>query len=240
MLSSPCRNRLIRFSVRMLAGAAGLLAALLHGEVSAGQPVRLMTVGDSITAGADFFTSYRPLLDEKLRAAGYAVKFVGTQSSSSPTGPLFHEGYGGKNTEVLADIVPEHFRTNPADIVLLHSGHNHSVEEKPVPGIVAATERLITAFRTINPRVTILLAQVIPAGKLPKYSYIPNLNTALAQLASQLDRPGQRVICVDQATGFDWRTDTVADHVHPNAQGAQKIANVWFKALQPLLTPPER
>lgn len=235
MIPSPRRTPLVRLSVRLLAGMAGLLAGLLHGGISAGPPVRLMAVGDSITAGADFFPSYRPLLSEKLHAAGYAVKFVGTQASPSPAGPLLHEGYGGKNTEVLADTVPEHFRAHPADIVLLHSGHNHSVEEKPVPGIVAATERLITAFRAINPRVTVLLAQVIPAGKLPKYSYIPELNTALAALAVQLDRPDQRVICVDQATGFDWRTDTVADHVHPNAQGAEKIAERWFAALQPLL-----
>lgn len=200
--------------------------------------MRLMAVGDSITAGADFFSSYRYPLREKLAAAGYVVEFVGTQVGAARDGPLAHEGYGGKSTEFLAETVPAHFRQHPADIVLLHSGHNHSAEEQPVAGIVAATERLIAAFRAANPRVTVLLAQVIPAGKLPKYSYLPALNQELAALAKRLDGPEQRVVLVDQATGFDWTTDTVADKVHPNARGAEKMAETWFHALREVLPAP--
>lgn len=219
---------------------AGLLALATAALPAAERPVRIMAVGDSITAGADFFPSYRYALWEKLFAAGHVVEFTGTQRSETRVGPLAHEGYGGRNTEQLAALVPGHFAADPADIVLLHSGHNHTVEEQPVPGIVAATESLITAFRAANPRVTVLLAQVIPAGKLPKYDYIPDLNAALARLAARLDRPDQRVVPVDQATGFDWRTDTVADKVHPNAAGAEKIASAWFEALTRILAPPAR
>jgi acetyl esterase/lipase len=203
-------------------------------------PVRIMAVGDSITEGADFFSNYRFPLWEKLFAAGYVVEFVGTRTSSSRVGPLAHEGYGGKNTEQLAAMVPKHFAARPADIVLLHSGHNHTVEEQPVPGIVAATERLIQAFRTVNPNVTVLLAQVIPAGKLPKYSYLPELNQKLAGLAARLDSPAQRVVLVDHAAAFNWETDTVTDKVHPNAIGAGKMAGAWFAALETVLPPPAR
>ncbi len=199
-----------------------------------------MAVGDSITAGADFFSNYRFSLWEKLFAAGYVVEFVGTQTSPSRVGPLAHEGYGGQNTEQLAAKVPAHFAANPADIVLLHSGHNHFVEEQPIPGIVAATEQLIAAFRATHPRVTVLLAQVIPAGKLPKYAYLPDLNRALADLAARLDSPAQRVVLVDHASGFDWETDTVADKVHPNPAGAEKMAAAWFAALKTVLPPPAR
>jgi lysophospholipase L1-like esterase len=218
-----------------------LLLVLLCGRVVAAEtvaPLRLMAVGDSITEGGNTFSCYREPLRAQLAAAGHRVTFVGTRTTPSPAGPLAHEGYGGKNTEYLAATVPAHFRQHPADIVLLHSGHNHTVEENPVPGIVAATEQLIAAFRATNPRVTVLLAQVIPAGKLPKYSYLPALNAALAQLAARLDTPAQRVIPVDQAAGFDWRTDTVADHVHPNERGAAKMAATWFAALQKILPPP--
>lgn len=224
----------------LLLAAAGVPVGRAGEAAVPSRPVRVMAVGDSITAGADFFTCYRFALWEKLFAAGYVVEFVGTQQSETRIGPLAHEGYGGKNTEFLARTVPEHFRVHPADIVLLHSGHNHTVEEHPVPGILAATEQLITALRTVNPRVTVLLAQVIPAGKLPKYAYLPDLNTELARLAARLDQPQQRVVLVDQADGFDWATDTVEDKVHPNARGAEKMARVWFETLQKLLPPPPR
>ncbi len=226
-------------SLALVATTLAAAAPVANRRALTRSPVeRIMAVGDSITEGADFFTCYRPLLRDRLLAAGYAVEFVGTRSSQTPSGPLAHEGYGGKDTQYLAQIVPAHFRAHPADIVLLHSGHNHTVEEKPVPGIVAATEQLIAAFRAVHPHVTVLLAQVIPAGKLPKYSYIPDLNAALAQLAARLDAPTQRVIIVDQATGFDWHTDAVADHVHPNAAGAEKMAARWLAALTKVLPPP--
>lgn len=218
-----------RFLRRGLAWWAALLAAgVLAAADPALAPVRIMPVGDSITEGGATFSNYRPLLAEKLRAAGIAFEFVGTRGTAG----LRHEGYGGKNVEFLATQVPAHFAANPADIVLLHAGHNHFVDEQPIPGILAATERLITAFRTANPGVVVLLARVIPAGKLPKYSYIPELNTALDRLAAQLHTPAQPVISVDQAAAFDWRSDTIADLVHPNATGAAKMAAQWFDALQ--------
>jgi len=200
----------------------------------ASAPVRIMSVGDSITEGGSSFSNYRPLLAEILRAAGVAFEFVGTRG----TADLRHEGYGGKNVEFLAAQVPAHFATNPADIVLLHAGHNHFAEEKPIPGMLTATERLITACRATNPKVIILLAQVIPAGKLPKYSYIPELNATLARLAAKLHTPAQPVIIVDQAAGFDWHTDTIADLVHPNSAGAAKMAQRWFESLKTLPFPP--
>lgn len=230
----PSRPRL---SIALLLAVLHTVALAADMVTTTARPIRIMPVGDSITAGADFFTSYRLPLAEKLATAGYLVEFVGTRTSDSPVGPLAHESYGGKNTEYLASIVPEHFAAHPADIVLLHSGHNHTVEEGPVPRIVAATERLIAGFRAANPAVTVLLAQVIPAGKLPKYAYLPELNRALADLATRLDTPSQRVVLVDHASGFDWETDTVADKVHPNARGAEKMAAVWFAALKTILPP---
>jgi lysophospholipase L1-like esterase len=214
------------------------LLAIPMGSLPAedvGKVVRIMPVGDSITEGGKTFSTYRYPLLKKLTDAGFKVEFVGSRQSDSPSGALRHEGYSGKNAEFLATIIGKSFRDHPADIVLLHSGHNHFIEEKPVDGIVAATESMIKTVREINPRVTVLVAEAITSGKLPKYSYIPALNEALRKMAARLDTPQQRVIAVNQADGFDWKTDTVDDKVHPNERGAEKMAARWFDALKPLL-----
>jgi lysophospholipase L1-like esterase len=205
-----------------------LLACL---AVARAEPVKILPLGDSITEGSNQI-SYRPALAKLLKDAGYDVTFVGPKEA--PAG-LRHGGYGGKNAEQIAELYAGFHATTPADIVLIHAGHNHFAEEKPVPGILRATESMIASARQANPKVIILLAQVITSGKLPKYSYLTELNQQLAKLATKLHRPEQRVILVDQATGFDWKTDAVADLVHPNAQGAAKMAGQWFEALQPLL-----
>ncbi|HEX8911930.1 MAG TPA: GDSL-type esterase/lipase family protein [Humisphaera sp.] len=198
-----------------------------------------MPVGDSITEGGKTFHVYRPALARKLKAAGYAVEFVGSKTTASPDGPLAHEGYGGRNAEFLANRLPAALKEHPADVLLIHSGHNHTAEEKPVEKIVAATEAMVAAFRASNPKGTVLLAQVITSGKLPKYAYIPELNVALAKLAARLDKPDQRVVLVNMADGWDPATDAVADKVHPNEAGAAKMADKWFAALATVLEKPK-
>ncbi len=217
-----------------------VLAASLHAadETQPQRVYRIMPVGDSITAGGSTFSVYRYPLWEKLHAAGYLMEYVGSQKSESRVGTIEHEGYGGKNIEFLAETVPAHFAKQPADIVLIHAGHNHDVQEKPIPGIVAATESLIASFRKTNPKVIVLLAQVVTSGKLPKYSYIPELNRELEKLAARLNNPTQPVVLVGQASGFDWTKDTIADKVHPNALGADKMAGRWLEALTKLMEKP--
>jgi acyl-CoA thioesterase I len=189
-------------------------------------PPTILCLGDSITAGGGGFSCYRPLLAAKLTNK---AEFVGTQVTATPTGPLYHDGYGGRTVEFLAGNIERLYTANPADIILLHAGHNHFAEGKPIPGIIAATRQIIETTRRINPQVKILLAQVIPSGKLPKYEYIPELNRELAKLA------GPGVILVNQAAGFECTADTVADLVHPNKQGAEKMADRWYEAILPLL-----
>ncbi len=216
-----------------------LVSCLVAATASAGQPVyRIMPVGDSITAGGQTFSNYRYPLWEKLFSAGYGIEFVGSQASDSPLGPLRHESYGGKNAEFLAGVLKDYFRTNSADILLIHAGHNHTNTEAPLRGIVAATESMVQTARRANPRVVVLVAQVIPSGKLPKYEYIPALNADLRKLAARLNTPMSPVLAVNMADGFDWHTDTVADHVHPNAQGAEKMASKWFAALTNVMAAP--
>jgi lysophospholipase L1-like esterase len=216
------------------------MASLAAADAAEARTIRIMPVGDSITEGGKTFSTYRYPLLKKLTDAGFNVEFVGSRQSDSPAGVLKHEGYGGKNAEFLATVMGKNFKENPADIVLIHSGHNHFIEEKPVDGIVAATESMIKTVRAINPRVTVLVAEVITSGKLPKYSYIPQLNEALRKLAARLDTPQQRVIAVNQADGFDWMTDTIGDKVHPNERGAEKMATRWLEALKPLMEKPAK
>lgn len=219
--------------------APGMIQAVLHRlflllacfAVARAEPVRILPLGDSITEGGGH-KCYRSALARKIRDAGLDAVFVGPKEA--PAG-LRHGGYGGKSAEQIAELYAGFHAATPADMVLIHAGHNHFAEEKPVPGILRATGSMIATARKANPKATVLLAQVITSGKLPKYSYLPELNRQLADLAKRLDRPQQRVILVDQATGFDWKTDAVADLVHPNDQGAEKMAERWFQALKPLL-----
>ena len=207
------------------------LVSMISISVLAAEPATILALGDSITQGGKTFVCYRQVLIPDLAKKGVSFKFIGPRKDASSA----HAGYSGKNTHYLATISTKIYRQYPADIVMIHSGHNSFSKDKPVAGIIKDTKAIIENMRKINPKVTILLAQVIPAGKLPKYSYIPELNKELEALSKRLTEERSKIILVNQAEGFDWKTDTVDDKVHPNASGAKKMAAKWMTVLLPLL-----
>ena len=83
-----------------------------------------------ITACSGDFGCYRVALAAKLAQSEFRVRFVGTREDESPLGALRHDGYGGRTAEFLGENMEHIYTANPADVILLHSGHNHSVEEQ--------------------------------------------------------------------------------------------------------------
>ena len=209
----------------------GAVCAAGVSRATAAEPPTILTIGDSITEGAGHFTCYRQILVPALQEKGIDVRFIGPKRDAASA----HAGFSGKNTHFLREWTEQNYQHFPADVVLIHSGHNSFSRDKPVPGIVRDTEAMIRHLRSVNRAVVILLAQVILAGKLPKYDYIPELNRELAKLAQRLNDEGLPITLVNQANGFDWKTDTVQDKVHPNAAGAKKMADKWLAALLPIL-----
>ncbi len=211
----------------------------VKGETDTVQPrYTILGLGDSITEGGNDFSSYIYPLWEKLFAGGYMVDFIGPKTLHCRIGELPHAGYSGRTIEYLDAQMDSIYQAHPADIVLIHAGHNHFVEENPIKGMIASYESVIRKIKVINPDAIILMAQVIESGKLPKYSYIPSLNEEIARMVKKMNDP--KVILVNQAAGFDWHEHTIADKVHPNAQGAAQMASTWYNALVQVLPTPRQ
>ena len=205
-----------------------LLSLNIHSR-----PVTIMGIGDSITEGGETFCSYMGPLSRLLEAVRLNCLLIGVKNGRSDGVTYRHSGYGGKNTEFIESMIDSIYTACPADIVLLHSGHNHFVEEKPVAGIVNSQLSIIERIHRINPDAVIIVAGVIHSGKLPKYSYIPQLNKKLAEVIHRLN--DSRIVFADINDGFDWREHTIQDKVHPNRTGAYIMACNWLKAIEKCL-----
>jgi acetyl esterase len=197
------------------------------------QKVRIMGIGDSITEGGGTFSSYMGPLKTMINESGLDCEFVGIREGKSCGVSYRHSAFGGKNTEFIDSKIDSIFSVCQADIVLIHSGHNHFIEEKPVDGIVLSHKSIIEKLRKRNPNVKILVAGVIDSGKLPKYSYIRDLNIRLKALVDEY--ADDNIIFVNVGDGFDWRIHTINDKVHPNSVGAYVMASNWYKALNIIL-----
>ena len=115
--------------------ASVMMLLVTLASVGVGEEVTIMAVGDSITQGGKSFHCYREFLIPMLSNGDNDVRFVGPNQDQFSA----HCGHGGKNTQFLNSIIRDVYAKHPADIVLIHSGHNGFNKDKPVPKIIEAT-----------------------------------------------------------------------------------------------------
>jgi lysophospholipase L1-like esterase len=233
----------------LYAAFAALLAAVLGFALarpaqSATAPVKIMPLGDSITAGPG---CWRAILWHDLQTAGYTnIDFVG----SVPDGGCNYgytydgdnEGHGGYAATGIADnnqLPPWLAAANP-DIVLMHLGTNDMWGGTiPVGSVLAAYTKLVGQMRANNPNMKILVAQIIPMnppGCTTCAAEVQSLDQAIPGWAAGLTTSQSPVVVVDQWTGFDDATDTAGDGVHPNDAGFAKMAARWYPPLAQVLS----
>ncbi|HEY7130271.1 MAG TPA: SGNH/GDSL hydrolase family protein [Nitrospira sp.] len=202
--------------------------------------VKIMPLGDSITESTKGRHSYRYYLWHMLLEHGYHVDFVGSQygvGNGPPADPDFdmnHEGHSGwRADEILNQIQAWATATSP-DVVLLHIGTNDVCQNQSVGSTVSDIGGIIDVLRTVNPRIRVLVAQLINSSECPPSV----LNAKLPALISDKDQAKSPIGLVDQYTGFDPATMTY-DGIHPNDIGDSRMANRWFEKLAPMLELPD-
>ncbi|MFJ6673391.1 cellulose binding domain-containing protein [Actinosynnema sp. NPDC091369] len=207
---------------------------------AAAGPVRIMPLGDSITAGPGCWRAY---LWDRLRRTGHTdIDAVGTQQGGGCSVPfdVDHEGHGGYSAIGIAEQgqLPPWLAAARPDVVLMHLGTNDMWGNfRPVDSVIAAYSVLVDQMRAHNPDVEILVAKIIPMA-CPECTHVVALNNAIPGWAAARTTARSPITVVDQWTGFDTATDT-GDGVHPNDAGFRKMADRWYPALTAALgTPP--
>lgn len=233
---------------KLCALAAALVLALMVAQPSsAAAPVRIMTLGDSITAAPG---CWRAHLWNRLQSTGYAnIDMVGTQAGDGCGVPYDgdHEGHSGFTATGIADQnqLPGWLAATNPHIVLMHLGTNDLWGGTiSTNAILAAYTKLVGQMRANNPDVKVIVAQIIPmepANCTGCAQRVVALNDAIPGWAAGLSTSRSPVTVVDQWTGFSAATDTF-DGVHPVDSGFRKMADRWYPALTAAIggtTPPD-
>jgi lysophospholipase L1-like esterase len=201
-------------------------------------PVNIMPLGNSITqgAGSSDETGYRRPLYLLLTGAGFNVDFVGTQTRGIPDDfDRNHEGHSGWHANQIRDSVYTWLVKNPSDIVLLHIGTNDisggDEGVKEVEEILTNIDRYEFDYRK---DVTVILARIILRTD-DKYSKAIAFNNSVEGMTLKRIADGDDIILVDMENALMYSGD-MADLLHPNDAGYEKIAEVWFKAIIKLLS----
>ena len=214
-----------------------------------------MPLGDSITDGVESYNDttldlpkvaervgYRKALFERLGQEGYAVDFVGTQSSGSGASLADpqHEGHPGAQQDDLATGIVGWLNVSKPDVVMLHIGTNDVLASTSA----ALTSTLLSNVNTwtgtlTNPPVRLLLAKIInqKSGTPKVAEFNNNLESMYNSTWTDSSSRSRFVVrLVDMNTKLNLTTDMsdfAADTsgLHPSKEGFGKMANAWFDYL---------
>jgi lysophospholipase L1-like esterase len=235
--------------VALAAALTASVAVAVASPALAATPVRIMPLGDSITAGPG---CWRAKLWHRLQTAGYTnIDFVGTQSDGGGCNPGYsydfdHEGHGGFAATGIANNnqLPPWLAAARPDIVIMHLGTNDMWGGFiPLSDKLTAFTKLVGQMRAQNPAMKIVVAKIIPMAASACATCpadVIALNNAIPGWAAGLTTAQSPITVADLWTGFDAVADTV-DGVHPNDGGFQKMSDRWYPALTQVLgatTPP--
>lgn len=221
---------------RWLAAAVALLlaAVAIHagvGGVESNGGVRVMPLGDSITEGMTVPGGYRIGLWERFVADRYTVDFVGSQSNGpAGLGDHDHEGHSGWRIDQIDANIVTWLRDTTPHTVLLHIGTNDIAQNFDLPDAPNRLSALIDHITATVPGVEVFVATIIPLGSPSLEADVRAYDAAIPAIVRSKVDAGQHVHLVDMHSALT--TADLADGVHPNALGYDKMAAVWFDALQ--------
>ncbi|WP_436764268.1 ricin-type beta-trefoil lectin domain protein [Streptosporangium sp. V21-05] len=209
--------------------ATGLtVATAAPAQAESNGGVRVMPLGDSITDGFNVSGGYRVGLWQRMVSGQYTVDFVGSGfNGPASLGDHDHEGHSGWRIHDLDANIVGWLRNSAPRTILLHIGTNDMGQNYDVAGAPGRLSALIDKIRANAPVVELFVAQIVPAGDPSLEARIRTFNAALPGIVAQ---KGPMTHLVDMHSGFT--TADLADGLHPNAGGYDKMAARWFSALQ--------
>jgi len=195
-----------------------------------------MPVGDSITVGingSDPIGGFRDDLAAKLIAEGIIFDFVGDQQDGTGF-DVDHEGHSGWRADQISTNIENWLDIYSPHIVLLHIGTNDISQDESPSNIINEIEDIIDKIYNYDNNIEILCSYLIPRID-SKDNITSELNHLIQDLVYEKQNANYKIYPVDQNWGFksnpDWATDYMIDATHPNNNGYQKIAEVYFDGL---------
>src|SRR3954462_9083268 len=212
----PPRLRLLG----LLFAAVLIISSCLPTPAAAAAPtVRVMPLGDSITAGLGSTTDagYRlPLWNRVAAQARYRIDYVGSLNAGALP-DTDHEGHRGWKIAEIRAQVDGWLATAQPQYVILHIGINDLAWGADPQQAAAQFSELVARICTDKPGVKIIVMGLIPTSA--------GLQTQVAAYNARIRlTPGPRYVDAPALT-----TSEMADGLHPNDAGYQRIGDILYE-----------
>ncbi|HEX6368263.1 MAG TPA: arylesterase [Longimicrobium sp.] len=183
----------------------------------------VMFLGTSLTDGygLEREDAYPALVQQKIDSAGLPWEVV-------------NAGLSGEKSAGALQRVRTWLIKQPFDVLVIETGANDMLTGADLDTMRANIQGIIDTVRAARPTAHIVLAGMLAAPNLGE-SYVRQFNGTYPGLA----RENQLTFIPFILEGVAAQPDlNLADGIHPNEQGHQRVAATVWKTLQPILRAP--
>ncbi|QMV43237.1 fibronectin type III domain-containing protein [Cohnella cholangitidis] len=221
--------------------------------------ITILPLGDSMTVGiyngGVVPGGYRGYLWELMQDKYSNMFYVGSENYNPISDARFnpdHEGHSGYQVSRMNDeLVDDQIAVYAPDYVIVHAGTNNmwdirnTDEEHMKEELLMHMNELLANIRRALPNTYVIVVS-IPGiyedrdnnGAYELLPVIAAYNRNLKELVDSLNSQGHKVGFVDMGTrvSAQYFADPDNDHIHPNAAGYKVMADIWYDALDAVIT----
>ncbi len=206
---------------------------------------KILPLGDSITWGVNYDGGYRVKLFANTITDKKNVTYVGKLSNgpatvSGVTFPKNNEGHSGWTIQQIDDIVTgkatdanysgkKMMVDQAPNIVLLHAGTNDT--SRSPTGMTDRLGTLIDHIVEDGPNVLLVVTTIIPIKQGSYGTVGETFDNAIPAVVQKRIDAGKHVVLVDMFKDFP-SAGLSSDGVHPNQQGYDWMAGIWYDAIK--------
>jgi acyl-CoA thioesterase I len=218
---------------------AGVRAGTVPVQRSAGTApgtVRVMPLGASSTVGkgSPETAGYRGPLQELLARDGVDVDLVGSLSDGPDSVPdRDHEGRSGITLEAMEPRVAGWVRKAGPDVILLHNGTNDLLQGASAKEAAGRLEGVLSEIVEVSGAHVIVAGVWGARGDERTREEFERLSAVTVAGFWERGHSMRFVDATDLLTA-----DELADGLHPNTEGYQRIAEMWEQEILDVLNPP--
>lgn len=218
------------------AGSAGRDSPEDYEPCPATGACKILALGDSITFGIGYDGGYRVELFHEAHAAGQEITFTGSLANgpSMVDGAMFprnNEGHSGWKIDQLLPLIPSPAFKDKPNIILLMIGTNDVAQNDDLTHAPERLGKLLDLLIQNAPDALIVVATLTPLSF--GGDAVPGYNAAIPAQVDARRMSGRHVVLVDMFGGFP--VSELGDGIHPNQQGYERMAGVWYDAIAGVL-----
>jgi acyl-CoA thioesterase-1 len=239
--------------MRAISLTAALFVSLALTSCHA-RELRIMPLGASITAGLTvtqdgthvFEGGYRRYLETSLeglfQTPGLDFDFVGSQEDPA-TASLkrkHHEGHPGWRIDNIDEQAAGWVSAYQPDAILLLVGTNDILQNYHLEEAPDRLDQLVGHLVNSKPVQWVFVSSLLPLADPALDAEAQAYDTAIERKVLARQAQGQSVVWVDMYHESGVKIEELGDGIHPGAEGYEKMAPVWYRAIARTLTQAER